>query len=87
LRNLGEECRGWGTPRDSRVKKTRVVVHRNPLTKTPLPPQAFSGPCDEHYSYFAGWPGRVERTFVGEELKRLEAEERRVRRNGLPWQG
>jgi hypothetical protein len=82
-----EERKARGTERDSRLKEPRVVVYENPLATTALPTKAFCGPYDEHYSYCPGWPGRVERPFAGEKLRRLEAEEREGHRNRMPHPG
>jgi hypothetical protein len=83
LRVFQDECKARGTERDCTLREPRVVVYRNPLATTELPAKAFCGPYDEHYSYTPGWPGRVERRFVGEGLRRLESGGRGFRGNWL----
>jgi hypothetical protein len=63
-----------GTRRDPELAALRVVVHENPYGTRPLPAAFGNGPFDERY----GLDGnkRLRRLFVGDQLAKLEAEER-----------
>jgi hypothetical protein len=56
----------------------RVIVHESPNAQNPLPKDIFRGPYDEWYGVKDD--GQIGRTFVGEEIKMLETENR-----GSPW--
>lgn len=63
------ETRARGTTRDASLAELRVVVYENPYASKRLPRAVFCGPYDER---FGPRRGRIIRTFVGRELRRLE---------------
>ena len=63
------ETRARGTKRDASLSELRVVVYENPYASKRLPKGVFCRPYDERYG---PWRGRIMRTFVGRELRKLE---------------
>ncbi len=65
------------------VQELRVVVCSNPYARLQFPQELFSGPYDEH---FGPHQNHIQRTFFGDELKKLEDEEDDVGvTNHAPW--
>jgi hypothetical protein len=60
------------TGADSFLTELRTVVCVNPYSPPGFPEEIFSGPYDERYGPLKG---HIQRTFVGEQMKRLEDEE------------
>jgi hypothetical protein len=69
---VSELHKARGTERDIMLSRLRVIVHQNPKAQSPLPKDAFRGPYDEWYGVLKD--GQIGRTFVGEDLQRLDKE-------------
>jgi len=66
-----------GTEEDVSVRQLRVVVNENPYCRMPLTESIFRGPYDERYG--ADKEGRIIRKFAGEQIQRIEAEEKSLK--------
>lgn len=62
-----------GTREDISLRQLRVVVYENPCARIPLSPELFRGSYDERYRITEN---RVVREFRGEEILKLENEEK-----------
>jgi len=62
-----------GSREDISLRQLRVVVYENPCARIALIPELFRGPYDERYGITEN---RVERAFRGEEILKLENEEK-----------
>jgi hypothetical protein len=69
-----EEARG--TERDWGLLQLRTVTCENPDARNPLTEELFAGPFDERYG---GVNDHIERKFCGDEIKKLEEEEKRAK--------
>jgi hypothetical protein len=68
-----------GTERDNRLRELRVVICENPYARIPLPKELFRGPYDERYGNLNG---EIQCIFVGEEIKKIEEQERDIGTQG-----
>lgn len=73
---LGLREAACGSESDISLRQLRVVVYDNPFARIPLPSELFRARFDERYARSGDQPGRVIRTFAGEEIEKLEAQER-----------
>ncbi len=64
-----------GTERDPSLRQLRVVVYENPGARRPLSQELFRGNFDERYGEK---DGMIFRLFAGEEIRKLEDEEKEV---------
>jgi hypothetical protein len=69
---LGMSVNLRATGADSFLTELRTVVCVNPYSPPGFPEEIFSGPYDERYGPL---DGHIQRTFVGEQMQKLEAEE------------
>ena len=73
-----------GTERDNRLRELRVVICENPYARIPFPTELFRGPYDERYGNLSGG---IQCIFVGEEIKKIEEQERDIGTQGSLLQG
>jgi hypothetical protein len=71
---MAELYKARGTERDIFLSRLRVIVHESLHAQNPLPKDIFRGPYDAWYGVQDD--GQIGRTFVGEEIKMLENENR-----------
>lgn len=64
-----------GTERDISLRQLRTVTCLNPYRRIPFPQDLFRGPYDECYGEISG---DLQRMYVGDQLKSIEAAEREV---------